>query len=104
MEEDTSRNFKFINFGSELEIYIDENNQAQCPKCKKKSKQLLQHIKKSTSCKSNLDFENFKIKYQSFNNRRRQTLYRQNQLSRDAEGTHDIEAKVKRKQRERKLS
>ena len=35
MEEDTSRNFKFINFGSELEIYIDENNQAQCPKCKK---------------------------------------------------------------------
>ena len=104
MEEDTARNFKFINFGSELEIFVDENNQAQCPKCKKKSKQLLQHIKKSTSCKSNLDFENFKIKYQSFNNRRRQTLYRQNQLSRDAEGTHDIEAKVKRKQRERKLS
>ena len=99
MEEGTSRTFKFINFGSALEILIDENNQAQCPRCKNKFKQLLQHIKQSTSCRNNLDFENFKIKYQSFNHKRRQIVYRQNQLSIDAEATHEVEAQIKRKQR-----
>ena len=63
MEQDTPRNFKFINFGVELEIQINENNQALCPKCNKNFKQLLQHIKKSTECKNGLDFENFSLKY-----------------------------------------
>ena len=53
MEQDTSRNFKFNNFGSELEIEIDEENKAKCPKCEKKFKQLMQHINKTTECKKN---------------------------------------------------
>ena len=66
MEEDTSRNFKFNNFGSELEIEIDEENKAKCPKCGRKFKLLMQHIKKSTVCKQNLDFEKFRKEYDAF--------------------------------------
>ena len=72
MKQDTSRNFKFINFGSELEIEINEENQAKCPECGKKFKLLMQHIKKSTECKKNLDYENFKTEYDLFALRRRQ--------------------------------
>ena len=57
MEEDTSRNFKFKNYGSELEIEIDEQNKAKCHECGRKFKLLMQHIKQSTVCKQNLDFE-----------------------------------------------
>ena len=88
MEQDTPRNFKFISFGVELEIQINENNQALCPKCNKNFKQLLQHIKKSTECQTGLDFENFSLEYKSFNNRRRQNLHRQNQLHIQPERVH----------------
>ena len=60
MEQDTSRNFKFNNFGSQLEIEIDEDNQAKCFECGRKFKFLMQHIKKSKECKRNLDFDKFK--------------------------------------------
>ena len=80
MEQDTSVNFKFINFGSEVDINIDEKNQAQCPNCKKKFKQLLQHIKKTKVCGSNIDLDKFKIEYESFSRRRRQNIHRQKKI------------------------
>ena len=75
MEQDTSRNFKFNNFGSELEIEIDEDYKAKCPKCEKKFKLLMQHLKKSTECKQNLNFETFKEDYDAFTKRRRQRAH-----------------------------
>ena len=56
MDQDTSRNFKFDNFGSEIEIEIDEDNQAKCHECGRKFKFLMQHIKQSKVCKQNLDY------------------------------------------------
>ena len=74
MEQDTSRNFKFNNFGSELEIEIDEENKAKCPKCEEKFKLLMQHINKSTVCKQNLDYDKFNKEYDAFKNRRKKGL------------------------------
>ena len=104
MEDGTSLNFKFINFGSELEINIDDNNQAQCPKCQKRFKQLLQHLKKSIACRSNIDLENFRIEYQSFTNRRKQNVCRQKKLETNNDETHKYEAKKKKQEREKKLN
>ena len=75
MEQDTSRNFKFNNFGSELEIEIDEENKAKCPKCEERFKLLMQHIKKSTICKQNLDYDKFNKEYNAFKNRRKQRAH-----------------------------
>ena len=83
MEQDTSRNFKFINFGSELEIEIDEENKAQCPKCRKKFKLLMQHIKKSSVCKQDVDYDKFNKEYDAFKNRRRQRAHCKKKLKLD---------------------
>ena len=80
MEQDTSRNFKFDNFGSELEIEINEDNRAKCYECGRKFKFLMQHIKQSIVCKKNLDYKNFKTEYESFANRRRQKAHRDKKL------------------------
>ena len=95
MEQDTPRNFKFINFGIELDIQINENNQVQCPKCNQTFKQLLQHIKKSTECRTSLDFENFHMKYKSFTNRRKQNLHRQIQLQTQPERVQSWRKKIR---------
>ena len=92
MEQDTSRNFKFNNFGSELEIDVDEDNQAKCHKCGRKFKFLMQHIKKSKVCRENLDYENFKTEYESFANRRRQRAYRTKELELNPTKTRNDEA------------
>ena len=104
MEQDTSLNFKFINLGSEVDINIDENNQAQCPKCKKRFKRLFQHMKKSKVCGSNIDLDNFEIKYQSFSHRRRQNIYRQKKLETNIEVIRQSEAEKKRKSRAKQLN
>ena len=104
MEQDTSKNFKFNNFGSELEIEIDEDNQAKCPKCGRKFKLLMQHIKKSTVCKQILDYEKFKQEYDAFTNRRRLRVHWKKELELNPIKTRKIEAIKKRKQRERKLN
>ena len=103
MKHVTSLTFKFINFGSELEINIDDNNQAQCPKCEKKFKQLMQHLNKSKVCRANIDLDNFKIEYESFRNKRKVNACRQRKLETNLEETHKNEAEKQRLIRERKL-
>ena len=103
MEEETSHNFKFINFGSELEINIDENIQAQCPNCKKIIKQLVHYLKKMNMCRSNIDLDHFKIEYQSFCERRKQRQISQRKLDINAEETHRKEAEKTREIKQRKL-
>ena len=104
MDQDASRNFKFDNFGSELEIEIDEDCTAKCPKCGRKFKLLMQHIKKSTVCKQILDYEKFKQEYDAFTNRRRLRAHWKKELELNPIKTRKIEANKKRKQRERKLN
>ena len=103
MEEDTPLIFKFINFGSEFMINIDENNEAQCPMCKRRFRQLLQHFRQVEVCGCNVDLKNFKKEYQLFNNRKRQNMFRERKLIENAEETHTSEAKKQRKIRARKL-
>ena len=103
MEQDTPRNFIFINFGSELEIEIDEDHKAKCPKCGRKFKLLMQHINKSTVCKQDLDYDKFNKEYDAFKNRRRQRAHCKKELKLDPTETRNLEANKKRMQRERKL-
>ena len=103
MEQDTSRNFKFNNFGSNLEIEIDEENKAKCPKCEEKFKRLIKHISNSTVCKQDLDYEKFSKEYDAFNHRKRQKAYLKKRLELNPTETRNLEANKKRMQRERKL-
>ena len=103
MDEDTPLIFEFLNFGSELEIQINENNEAQCPMCKRRFRQLLQHFRQVEVCGCNVDLKNFKKEYQLFNNRKRQNMFRERKLMENAEETHTSEAKKQRKIRARKL-
>ena len=99
-----SNTFKYSSIGTDLRITIDDDNQAECPQCKCKFKQLLQHLRKTAECRLIINsFENFKNEYQAFGNRRKQCKYRKKKLEDDTEGTHVVEAAKKRKQRERKL-
>ena len=76
-----STNFKYRSNGIDLKITIDDDNQAECPQCKCKYKQLLQHLKKTTQCRLIINnFENFKNEYQAFGHRRRQLNYRRKKL------------------------
>ena len=56
-----SNKFKYNNLGTCLEITIDDDDdgQVECPKCKCKFKQLLQHLKKNTECRAVI--ENFSM-------------------------------------------
>ena len=103
MDQDASISFKFDNFGSELEIEIDEDNKAKCPKCGRKFKLLMQHMKKSTECKQDLDYENFKKEYDAFTNRRCQRAHRKKELDLNPTKIRKFEATKKRIERERKL-
>ena len=104
MNEAMSNQFKYSSIGTDLEITIDDDDQAECPQCKCKFKHLLQHLKKNAECRLIINFfENFQKEYQAFGNRRRQFNYRKKKLEDDAEGTHIVEAAKERKQRERKL-
>ena len=103
MEQETPRNFTFNNFGSELEIEIDEDHKAKCPKCGRKFKLLMQHINKSTVCKQDLDYDKFNKEYDAFKNRRRQRAHCKKKLKLDPTETRNLEANKKRMQRERKL-
>ena len=103
MDQDASRNFKFDNFGYELEIEIDEENKAKCPKCGRKFKLLMQHIKKSSLCQQNLDYEKFRKEYDAFTNRRCQRAYWKKKLELNPIKMRKIEATRKRMERERKL-
>jgi hypothetical protein len=104
MEQDTPLIFKFINFGSEFMINIDENNEAQCPMCKRRFRQLLQHFRQIKLCGSYVDLVNFKREYQLFNNRKRQNMHRHKKLIENAEETHKAEAEKQRLIRARKLN
>ena len=96
--------FNFNNFGDNVKIIIDDDNQAQCPECNCKFKRLLQHLQNSPSCKSKIDnFEDFRQEYQVFTNRRRQINYRNKKLEQNAEEMHRTEASKKRNERKRKL-
>ena len=77
MNEAMSNTFKYSSIGTDLEITIDGDNQAECPQCECKFKQLLQHLKKTAECRLFINnFENVKNEYQAFGNRRRQFNYR----------------------------
>ena len=104
MDQDASRNFKFDNFGSELEIEIDEENKAKCPKCGRKFKLLMQHIKKSMVCQQNLDYEKLRKEYDAFANKRRQKAYWKKELELNPIKMRKFEATRKRIERERKLN
>ena len=104
-EKNISRNFKFANFGNNLKITIDVDNQAECPVCKSKFQQLVQHLKKSANCNSIFEnFETFQRKYKLFRNRIKRNNYRKRKLEANAEELHRVEAANERKQRERKIS
>ena len=104
-EENRSCNFKITIFGNDLKITIDVDNQAQCPVCKSKFRQLLQHLKKSTNCNSIFEnFESFQSKYKLFTNRIRRNNCRKRKLEANAEELHRVEAANERKQREKKIS
>ena len=98
-----SNNFIFNNLGTNLEIEIDDDNQAQCPECKCKFKRLLTHLKFSKACNRNIDFENFTIEYQSFINRRKKTEYRKRKREDNEEEMLRTEARRKREQKARNL-
>ena len=66
MEQDNPLIFKFTNFGSEFIINIEEDNEAQCPMCKRRFRQLLQHFRQIKVCGTKVDLENFKREYQLF--------------------------------------
>ena len=127
MEEDTSRNFKFNNNGSVLEINIDDENKAECPMCERKFKQLVQHIKQSKQCVAIIDFDKFKDEYKAFANRRRKNKWykekgkterlskleanavgiqkqRKRRLEADVKKVHLIEASHTREQRDKRLN
>ena len=96
-----SNKFKYSSIGTDLEITIDDDDQAECPQCKCKFKHLLQHLKKTTECRLIINnFENFKIEYQAFGNRRRQLKNRMNKLKANAEEIRRVEAAKIKKQRE----
>ena len=83
-----SNKFKYSSLGTCLEITIDEDDdcQVECPKCKCKFKQLLQHLKKNTECRAVIEnFENFQHEYKLFGNRRRQLKHRMKKLKANAE-------------------
>ena len=103
MEEDSPMVFEFLNFGAELEIQIDGNNKAQCPRCKRRFRQLLQHFRQVEVCGSYVDLKNFKKKFQLFNNRKRQNIYRERKLMENTEETLRLEAKRQRNIRAKKL-
>ena len=99
-----SSNFKFNNLNDDLEIQIDANLQAVCPKCKSKFKQLLQHLKKNLDCRSLIEnFENFRDEYQQFMNRRKQNSHRKRKLEADGDKLHIDVAKKVRQHRKSKL-
>ena len=104
-EEETKQcNFKFTNYGIELELPINDANQAQCPECKCKFRQLLQHLKKSTKCNSKIEnFESFQEQYKLFGHRRRQINLRKRKLEANTEELHKAEALYKKEQRKRQL-
>ena len=101
-----SNKFKYNNLGTCLEITIDDDDdgQVECPKCKCKFKQLLQHLKKNTECRAVIEnFENFRNEYKLFCNRRSQFKNRMKKLKANAEETHRVEAAKIKKHRQRKL-
>ena len=104
MDQENPRIFKFINFDSEFEVNIDENNEAKCPMCNRRFRQLLQHFRQIKVCGSNVDLENFKREYQLFNNIRRQNMYRHRKLMENAEETRKAEAEKQRLIRAKKLN
>ena len=92
-----SSNFIFNNFGAALEIEIDADNQAKCPECSCKFKQIIQHLRKNANCKSRIEnFDIFKHEYQMFTNRRKQIVHRKRKLEANAESLYEVEAKEKR--------
>ena len=98
--------FWFNNLGADLEIKIYVNNEAHCPVCECKFKQLLQHLRHSTDCRSNIDYETFKYEYQAFTNRRKRNNHRKRQLESEGETAnqvHVVEAAKKNQRRNRKL-
>ena len=99
-----SSNFKFDNLNDDLEIQIDDDLQAVCPKCKSKFKQLIRHLKNNLDCRSLINnFENFTDEYKLFTNRRKQDRHRKRKLEVDAKDLHAIEARKKRNQRGKQL-
>ena len=98
-EGNRSCNFKFTNFGNDLKITFDVDNQAQCPRCKSNFRQLLQHLRKNTNCNSLFgNFESFQSKYKLFTNRRKFNNYRKGKLEANAEELHKVEAANERKE------
>ena len=96
--------FNFNNFGGNVKIQIDEDNQAMCPQCKCKFKQLIQHLKKNSDCITLIEnFERFRDEYQLFTNRRRQRSLTKRKLEADAESFHKDVAKKVQKHRKTKL-
>ena len=102
-EEVMSNNFNFNNLGADLNIEIDSNNQAQCPECNCKFKYLIKHLNCVKECRIKVDFDKFKVEYQCFMNRRRQSEHRKRKREANGEEMHRSEAIKKRKQRESKM-
>ena len=96
--------FNFNNFGSNVKIQIDEDNQAMCPQCKCKFKQLIQHLKKNSDCRTLIEnFESFRDEYQLFTNRRKQSIHRKRKLEADAGSLRKDVAKKVQMHRKTKL-
>ena len=97
-------NFKFENEGAVIEIQIEADGRAKCPKCAVTFKQLLKHLNSNKICKIYVNFETFQDEYKKFLNRRKQSEFRKRKLEIDPDELHNAESAKKRFNRDKILS
>ena len=97
-------NFKFENEGAVIEIQIEADGRAKCPKCAVTFKQLLKHLNSNKICKIYVNFETFQDEYKKFLNRRKQSEFRKRKLEIDPDELHNAESAKKRFNRAKILS